>query len=41
MNAQELLRHTFPWEMAPGIPAADDELTAEVAAPPALVGRAA
>jgi hypothetical protein len=24
MNASELLRHTFPWEIAPGVPAPDE-----------------
>jgi hypothetical protein len=24
MNADELLRHTFPWEIAPGVPASDE-----------------
>ncbi len=41
MNAQELLRYTFPWELAPGIPAADDEMTAEVAASPSPARHAA
>jgi hypothetical protein len=24
VHAQELIRHTFSWELAPGVPAADE-----------------
>jgi hypothetical protein len=39
MTASELIRHTFPWELAPGIPAAADGTDRHQAGPPAETER--